>query len=192
MIPSYWQQASSELSQSDPVLADLVARFAGSTLVSRGEPFSTLVRSIVGQQISVKAADAIWARLTGVLPKVEAASVLECPPQMLRECGLSARKVEYLVDLANHFTTGQIHVERWATMSDAEVIAELTAVRGIGVWTAEMFLIFNLLRPDVLPLDDIGLQRAVADFYHDGERLTRRALLTFGERWRNVWRLATP
>ena len=187
MIPSYWQQASSELSQSDPVLADLVARFAGSTLVSRGEPFSTLVRSIVGQQISVKAADAIWARLAGVLPKVEAASVLECPPQMLRECGLSARKVEYLVDLANHFTTGQIHVERWATMSDAEVIAELTAVRGIGVWTAEMFLIFNLLRPDVLPLDDIGLQRAVADFYHDGERLTRRALLTFGERWR-PWR----
>ena len=187
MIPSYWQQASSELSQNDPVLADLVARFAGSTLVSRGEPFSTLVRSIVGQQISVKAADAIWARLAGVLPKVEAASVLECPPQMLRECGLSARKVEYLVDLANHFTTGQIHVERWATMSDAEVIAELTAVRGIGVWTAEMFLIFNLLRPDVLPLDDIGLQRAVADFYHDGERLTRRALLTFGERWR-PWR----
>ena len=187
MIPSYWQQASSELSQNDPVLADLVARFAGSTLVSRGEPFSTLVRSIVGQQISVKAADAIWARLTGVLPKVEAASVLECPPQTLRECGLSARKVEYLVDLASHFTTGQIHVERWATMSDAEVIDELTAVRGIGIWTAEMFLIFNLLRPDVLPLDDIGLQRAVADFYHDGERLTRRALLTFGERWR-PWR----
>ena len=187
MIPSYWQQASSELSQNDPVLADLVARFAGSTLVSRGEPFSTLVRSIVGQQISVKAADAIWARLTGVLPKVEAVSVLECPPQMLRECGLSARKVEYLVDLASHFTTGQIHVERWATMSDAEVIDELTAVRGIGIWTAEMFLIFNLLRPDVLPLDDIGLQRAVADFYHDGERLTRRALLTFGERWR-PWR----
>ena len=106
---------------------------------------------------------------------------------MLRECGLSARKVEYLVDLASHFTTGQIHVERWATMSDAEVIDELTAVRGIGIWTAEMFLIFNLLRPDVLPLDDIGLQRAVADFYHDGERLTRRALLAFGERWR-PWR----
>ena len=187
MIPSYWQQASSELSQNDPVLADLVARFAGSTLVSRGEPFSTLVRSIVGQQISVKAADAIWARLTGALPRIDVPSVLECSPQTLRECGLSARKVEYLVDLASHFSAGQIHIERWTTMSDAEVIAELTAVRGIGVWTAEMFLIFNLLRPDVLPLDDIGLQRAVADFYYDGERLTRRALLAFGERWR-PWR----
>lgn len=187
VIPSYWQQASSELSQNDPVLADLVARFAGSTLVSRGEPFSTLVRSIVGQQISVKAADAIWARLTGALPRIDVSSVLECSPQTLRECGLSARKVEYLGDLASHFSAGQIHVERWTTMSDAEVIAELTAVRGIGVWTAEMFLIFNLLRPDVLPLDDIGLQRAVADFYYDGERLTRRALLAFGERWR-PWR----
>ena len=168
-------------------MADLVARFAGSTLVSRGEPFSTLMRSIVGQQISVKAADAIWRRLIVVVPKIGAAEVLACPPQTLRECGLSARKVEYLVDLAGHFSTGQIRAERWPAMSDAEVLAELTAVRGIGVWTAEMFLIFNLLRPDVFPLDDIGLQRAVGDFYHEGERLTGRALLAFGERWR-PWR----
>jgi len=187
MIPDYWRQASSELAQGDPVMAALVAQFTVDTLVSRGDPFSTLARSIVGQQISVKAADSVWARVSAALPVLNPETVLAMTTEALRACGLSARKVEYLGDLARHFADGQIHLNRWAAMSDAAIIAELTAVRGIGVWTAEMFLIFNQLRPDVFPLDDIGLQKAVAINYLEGQRPPRAALAEFGERWR-PWR----
>ncbi|MEI7432467.1 MAG: DNA-3-methyladenine glycosylase, partial [Betaproteobacteria bacterium] len=165
----------------------IVARYSGGTLVSRGDPFSTLARSIVGQQISVKAADSVWARFVAALPALTPAGVLAVSTEALRACGLSARKVEYVGDLARHFSDGQIHSARWAQMSDQEIIDELTAVRGIGVWTAEMFLIFNQLRPDVFPLDDIGLQKAVACHYCQGQRPDRRALSKFGEAWR-PWR----
>jgi DNA-3-methyladenine glycosylase II len=187
MTPTYWQQASVELANADPVLAQFVEHFAGGMLVSRGDPFATLVRSIVGQQISVKAADSVWTRLLAVLPAVTASELLSCEPESLRACGLSARKVEYVVDLARHFDERQIHDDHWSAMSDAEIISELTAVRGIGVWSAEMFLIFNQLRPDVFPLDDIGLQKAVARHYCRGERPGRRLLVEHGERWR-PWR----
>ena len=187
MVPDYWQQASFELAHSDPVMAGFVERYSGASLVSRGDPFATLVRSIIGQQISVKAADSVWLRLLATLPVMTPAEVLACEPGNLRGCGLSARKVEYLGDLARHFSTGKIHLDRWSSMSDAEIIVELTAVRGIGVWTAEMFLIFNQLRPDVFPLDDIGLQKAVALHYFQGQRPPREALAGHGERWR-PWR----
>jgi DNA-3-methyladenine glycosylase II len=187
MIANYWQQASSELAQADPVMAGIVSRYAGNSLVSRGDPFATLMRSIVGQQISVKAADSVWARFVAALPALTPAAVLKADAELLRGCGLSARKVEYVGDLARHFIDGQIHVTHWSAMSDEEIIAELTAVRGIGVWTAEMFLIFNQLRPDVYPLDDIGLQKAVAVNYCEGQRPARRELVRIGERWR-PWR----
>ena len=186
-FPAYWHDASTELAAGDPVMAGFVGLYSGDSLVSRGDPFGTLVRSIVGQQISVKAADSIWARFSAALQALEPDAVLAVSSETLRACGLSARKVEYISDLARHFSTGQIHVNRWNAMSDAEIIAELTAVRGIGVWTAEMFLIFNQLRPDVYPLDDIGLQRAVALHYFGGERLARKQLAEAGERWR-PWR----
>lgn len=147
----------------------------------------TLVRSIVGQQISVKAADSVWQRFAAALPAINPTEILARDPASLRACGLSVRKVEYVVDLARHFDNGQIHVGHWSAMSDAEVIDELTAVRGIGVWTAEMFLIFNQLRPDIFPLDDIGLQKAVARHFCQGERPPRRTLAAHGERWR-PWR----
>jgi len=187
MLTNYWQQASSELAQADPVMAGIVARYAGSVLVSRGDPFGTLARSIIGQQISVKAADSVWTRFVSELPAITPVAVLAAGQPLLRGCGLSARKVEYLGDLARHFIDGQIHVTHWSVMSDEEIIAELTAVRGIGKWTAEMFLIFNQLRPDVFPLDDIGLQKAVAVHYFAGERPLRRELARIGEQWR-PWR----
>lgn len=186
-FPDYWHEASAELAAGDPVMAGFVDLYSGDSLVSRGDPFGTLVRSIVGQQISVKAADSIWARFSSTLSAIEPDAVLAVSSEDLRACGLSARKVEYISDLARHFSSGQIHVNRWNAMSDVEIIAELTAVRGIGVWTAEMFLIFNQLRPDVYPLDDVGLQRAVALHYFGGERLARKQLAEAGERWR-PWR----
>jgi len=187
MIPDYWTQASTELARSDPLMARLVERFAGVSLISRGDPFATLARSIVGQQISVKAADSVWLRLAAALPVMAPRAVLASASATLRGCGLSARKVEYLGDLARHFSSGLIHLDHWAAMSDAEIIAELTAVRGIGVWTAEMFLIFNQLRPDVFPLDDLGLQRAVALHCCAGERPPRAELVRIGARW-SPWR----
>ncbi|WP_291985486.1 DNA-3-methyladenine glycosylase [Candidatus Accumulibacter sp. ACC007] len=187
MTPLYWQQASAALAHRDPILATLVERFSGAALASRGDPFATLVRSIVGQQISVKAADSVWARCLAAVPEVTPVGVLESEPETLRACGLSARKVEYVLDLARHFDDGQIQVQHWSSLSDAEIIGELTAVRGVGVWTAEMFLIFNQLRPDIFPLDDIGLQKAVALHYCHGERPGRRFLVEQGERWR-PWR----
>ena len=187
MTPAYWMQASQDLARTDAVMAELVERHAGESIVSRGDPFATLVRSIVGQQISVKAADSVWARVIAALPVLTPAAVLACTTEQLRACGLSARKVEYVTDLAAHFEGGRIHTHRWPAMEDAEIIDELTAVRGIGVWTAEMFLIFNQLRPDVFPLDDIGLQKAVARHYLAGERPSRRQLADVGDRWR-PWR----
>ena len=187
MLPDYWPQATIFQTDEDPVMASIIATYHGEGLLSRGEPFGTLLRSIVGQQISVKAADSVWARLSMAIPVMTPAAVLACDTASLRACGLSARKVEYLGDLATHFSAGKIHLGRWALMSDAEIITELTAVRGIGVWTVEMFLIFHELRPDVFPLDDIGLQKAVALHYFQGERPSRKALAECGERWR-PWR----
>ncbi len=187
MAPDYWQKASRALAREDAVMAQLVRRYRGMSLVSRGDAFGTLARSIVGQQISVKAADAVWGRFVAAIGRITPAAVLDAGPEGLAGCGLSARKIEYVVDLAAHFAERRNHERRWHEMDDEAVIAELTAVRGIGRWTAEMFLIFNLMRPDVFPLADLGLQKAVWLHYFDGENQKPRALEAFGERWR-PWR----
>lgn len=187
MNPSYWFQASNELAAADAVMAGLVRHFAEPGLVSRGDPFATLARSIVGQQISVKAADAVWGRFSAAIGRVAPEAVLAQGSGGLAGCGLSQRKIEYVIDLAAHFASGRLQPDRWSAMDDQAVIAELTEVRGIGRWTAEMFLIFNLLRPDVLPVDDLGLQKAVALHYCQGERPQRDDLLRLAERWR-PWR----
>ncbi len=187
MTPSYWQQASRELATGDPQMAELVERFSDVGLASRGDPFSTLARSVVGQQISVKAADAVWTRFSACVGTVTPEAVQAAGISGLAGCGLSQRKIEYLSDLAGHFASGRLEPARWNTMSDAGVIDELTEVRGIGRWTAEMFLIFNQLRPDIFPLDDIGLQRAIFERYFGGEKQTLKILHAYGERWR-PWR----
>ena len=187
MTPEYWSQAAAELGATDACMGELVARYAGLGLVSRGDPFATLARSIVGQQISVKAADAVWGRFVAALPAVTPAAVVSAGLEGLAGCGLSQRKREYVCDLAAHFVAGRLDPAAWAAMDDEAVIAALTEVRGIGRWTAEMFLIFNQLRPDVFPLDDLGLQRAVCEHYFDGQKQPRKVVAEFGERWR-PWR----
>ncbi|MDD2743047.1 MAG: DNA-3-methyladenine glycosylase [Rhodocyclaceae bacterium] len=187
MIPHYWHQASTELAANDPLMAELVMRYADFALASRGDPFSTLARSIVGQQISVKAADAVWARFSASVETMTPVAVHAAGESGLAGCGLSGRKIEYLCDLAAHFVSGRLDPAAWEVLADDEVIAALTMVRGIGRWTAEMFLIFNQLRPDVFPLDDIGLQRAVFERYFAGAKQDTKVLARFGERWR-PWR----
>ena len=186
MLPAYWSRAVAELGAADPVLAALMVQFPNASLASRGDAFATLARSITGQQISVKASETIWQRLLAHCPFTPE-TMMAAAPEALRVCGFSARKVEYLQDLARQFVDGHVHPVQWAQMDDESVIVELCRVRGIGRWTAEMFLMFNLLRPDVLPLDDIGLQKAVARHYAAGTPLSRAALREQAEVWR-PWR----
>lgn len=187
MTQQEWEAACAGLAEADPVMAGLIERFAGSRLVTRGQPFETLLRAIVGQQISLKAADAIWGRLSAVVRFDSPASVLSASGDSLRQAGLSARKVGYVQDLAQHFADGRIDPQVFQRLGDEDITRELVAVRGIGRWTAEMFLIFHLARPDVWAVDDIGLQRAVSELYLDGLRPTPATLRELGERWR-PWR----
>jgi len=186
LTPDYWPRAIAELADRDRVLARLIAHYSDLQLRSRGDAFGTLTRSIVGQQISIKAADTVWGRLAEALPAIDPAAVLAADPQRLRACGLSARKVEYLADLARHFADGRLGGGSWDE-DDEAVIAALTAVKGIGRWTAEMFLIFYLLRPDVLPLDDIGLQRAMRLHYNGDVPLARLKMRKIADAW-SPWR----
>lgn len=187
MIPDYWTEATRALAALDAPLAALIETHAGAALASRGDPFATLARSVVGQQISVKAADAVWGRFVARVGTLSPAAVAALGREGLAGCGLSQRKIEYLADLAAHFLDGRLDPDGWHRLDDETLIVELCRVRGIGRWTAEMFLIFNLMRPDVFPLDDIGLQRAIAQHYFAGARPSRRELASVGERWR-PWR----
>jgi DNA-3-methyladenine glycosylase II len=187
--PHYWPRARRALAVADPVMARIIRRHPRVALASRGDPFSTLARSIVGQQISVKAADAVWSRVAGACPEMTPAAVLRRRATTLRGCGLSERKVEYLRDLAAHFADGRVDPAVFVSMSDEAIIERLTDIRGIGRWTAEMFLIFNLLRPNVLPLDDLGLLKAVSLHYLEGVP-TRELLAREGRE--QVRQLAAP
>jgi DNA-3-methyladenine glycosylase II len=186
-VPDYWKQATRELSASDPVIKKLAARSRGLTLRSRGDAFNTLARSIVGQQISVKAAQSVWDKLTAIVPEMLPEMIHSHDADALRLCGLSRSKVVYLHDLARHFVEGRMRVARWKEMSDDELISELTQVRGVGRWTAEMFLIFYMSRPDVLPLDDIGLQRAMSLHYNEGKPLSKLKINAIAKSWK-PWR----
>ncbi|MBU3694930.1 MAG: DNA-3-methyladenine glycosylase 2 family protein, partial [Rhodocyclaceae bacterium] len=181
--PDYWDAACRQLASADTVMAGLIARYPGATLASHGDAFYTLARAIVGQQISVRAADAVWARLESHLGDVSPAASLGADADALRACGLSWRKVEYLQDLATHFADGRLGGRLFAAASDDELLARLTAVRGIGRWSAEMFLIFHLMRPDVLPVDDIGLLRAIGVHYGDGDKVSAREARRVAAPW---------
>ncbi|AOI57895.1 DNA-3-methyladenine glycosylase family protein [Burkholderia diffusa] len=199
--PAYWDKACADLVKRDRILKKLIPKFGPAHLVKRGDPFVTLARSVVGQQISVPSAQALWARIEDACPKLAPQPVIRLGADKLIACGLSKRKTEYILDLAQHFVSGALHVDKWTSMDDEDVIAELTQIRGISRWTAEMFLIFNLSRPDVLPLDDPGLIRAISVNYFSGEPVTRseaREVAANWEPWRTVatwymWRsLDTP
>jgi len=195
VTPQYWDEACKHLAKRDRVMRKLIPRFGEGRLRSRGDAFTTLARSIVGQQISVKAAQSVWDRFAALMPAgaagVVPAEVLALPPQSMREAGLSARKVEYLSDLAQHFVSGSVHVRQWQQMEDEAIIEELVAIRGIGQWTAEMFLIFHLMRPNVLPLDDLGLIKGISLNYFSGEPVSRAEAREVGDAWAPFRSVAT-
>jgi len=173
VTPYFWDEACKHLMKKDRVMKRLIPQFGDACLQTRGDAFVTLARSIVGQQISVKAAQTVWDRFVLLPRKVTPSNILKLKIDDMRAAGLSARKVEYLVDLALHFDRGALHVKSWESMTDSDIIDELVAIRGIGRWTAEMFLIFHLMRPNVLPLDDAGLISGISKSYFSGEVVSR-------------------
>jgi DNA-3-methyladenine glycosylase II len=194
-VPDYWDDACRHLGKRDRVMRKLIPKFGEARLQSRGDAFTTLARSIVGQQISVKAAQSVWGKFVeaigGPSTRVAPQAVLGVDATVLRGAGLSARKCEYLADLARHFEDGRVHVKQWQQMEDESIIEELVAIRGIGRWTAEMFLIFHLLRPDVLPLDDLGLIKGISVNYFSGEPVSRAEAREVGEAWTPFRSVAT-
>ena len=181
--PDYWARATRELAERDAVLRGLIDRFQGLALGSRGDAFSTLARSIVGQQISVKAAQSVWNRLAARLGTIAPESMARSRLPSLRACGLSGQKARYLKDLAGRFCDGTLEPAAWHALDDEALIVELTRVKGIGRWTAEMFLMFYLARPDVLPLADLGLQRAMRLHYNHGRNLSSARMRKIGAAW---------
>ncbi len=191
--PHFWDDAIRELARRDRVLRKLIAAFPGIHLTRRGDPFTTLARSIVGQQISVKAAQAVWDRFAraaegtrspeALAVRLDPARVARMRVSTMRRCGFSERKADYVRDLARHFVSGRLEPHTWGDLPDEALIEALVDVKGIGRWTAEMFLMFHELRADVLPVADIGLQNAMALHYNKGERMTMAAMRDFGARW---------
>lgn len=189
--PYFWEEACKHLMKKDRVMKRLIPQFGDACLQTRGDAFVTLARSIIGQPISVKAAQTVWDRFADLPKKMTPANVLKLKVDDMRAAGLSARKVEYLVDLALHFDNGALHVKDWDSMEDEEIIAELVSIRGIGRWTAEMFLIFHLMRPNVLPLDDVGLINGISQNYFSGDAVSRSDAREVAAAWAPYCSVAT-
>jgi DNA-3-methyladenine glycosylase II len=189
--PQYWAEACKHLMKRDRVMKNLIPQHPDVSLQSRGDAFVTLARSIVGQQISVKAAQSVWDRFSALSKRLTPAAVLKLKVDDMRAAGLSARKVEYLVDLAMHFSDGKVHGKAWQEMDDEAIIHDLVAIRGIGRWTAEMFLIFHLLRPNVLPLDDVGLINGISRCYFSGDPVSRSEAREVAAPWAPYRSVAT-
>ena len=201
VAPDYWEEACADLMKHDRILKKIIPKYGSVFLRSRGDAFNTLARAIVGQQISVAAAQSVWTKvLLASKNKVNPKNILALSIEDLRAAGLSGRKVEYIRDLAEHFDSGRLHANQWKGMEDEAIIKELCDIRGIGRWTAEMFLIFNMVRPDILPLDDAGLIMAISLNYFSGEPVSRheaREVAANWAPWRTVatwymWRSIDP
>jgi DNA-3-methyladenine glycosylase II len=200
MTPEYWNTAKRTLAKRDPVLRSVIRSYRGEAMQLRGKGFQTLARAIVGQQISVKAAASIWTRLQAAVVRVTPERIANAPFELLRGCGLSNAKVLYVHSLANHFLENRAKIRKWPLMEDEAIIEELVAIKGVGRWTAEMFLIFALGRPNVFPIDDLGLIKGIRRHYNHGEKMTAAELLAVGDSWRPyrslgtwyMWRVLDP
>jgi DNA-3-methyladenine glycosylase II len=186
-MPLDYTKARRHLARRDPILRDLMRAHGPCGLAARrhADPFKALIRAIVGQQLSTKAAATIFSRFEALYPAFPTpAQVMGTSDALLRGVGLSGQKLGYLRDLGSRIETGPLSLDLLNEMDDESVVVALTQVKGIGRWTAEMFLMFRLLRPDVLPVGDLGIVKAVQRAYKlrkapNAERLTR-----IGEAWR--------
>lgn len=183
-----WAAAEAHLTAADPVMAGLVGRHAPCRMKPDADIFVGLMDAIASQQLSVKAAATIFGRFLALFPNgVTPEAVLNTPVETLRAAGFSRAKAAYVHDLCAHVLDGRLALDRLDTLSDDDIIAELTAVKGIGRWTAEMILIFHLNRPDVLPVDDLGIREGFKRAYGLAERPGAEEMTRIAEPWR-PWR----
>jgi DNA-3-methyladenine glycosylase II len=189
--PLFWTIAKKELKKKDKKLGKIIESYPKDFLYSKSDPFLTLARSIVGQQISVKAAQSVWERLILKIGKVNPTIIKKMHSNTLKSVGLSRQKVLYLKNLAKAFTNKELKINSWNKMSDDEIIYDLIKIKGIGRWTAEMFLIFNLCRADVFPLDDIGMIKGVCKIYNIQYPINRSELIKIGNKWKPYRSVAT-
>ena len=179
-VVEQWQLAVEELSRRDSTIEEIISQYSGEKMALRGKPFETLCRSIVGQQISVKAADSVWTKVEDLCNgNINKEKIINLSSEEMRSAGLSKQKITYLKNIA----TSDVLTTNWGELSDVEAIDRLCKIKGVGVWTAEMFLIFNLGRPDVLPLADIGLIRGIEKHYYNSERIDKKELEKFRTKW---------
>ena len=187
MTPEDYNRARRLLLRRDPVLAALIRKHGpcGLAAAQRADHFSALVRAITGQQLSTKAAATIYSRLAALMPDgVSPAALVALTDEQMRAVGMSRQKIAYFRDLAEKALSGALPLDALDEMGDDDVIAALTQVKGIGRWSAEMFLMFRLHRPDVLPVDDLGIVNAVKAVYRLRKRPTADRIRRIGEAWR--------
>ena len=185
--PKFWEKAKKELIKKDLKLGKIIQNYPNDFLFTKSDPFHTLARSIVGQQISVKAAQSVWDRLEFKLKIVSAVNIRNTHYMTIKSCGLSKQKISYLKNLADAFNNERVKPEEWKNLSDDEIIAQLIEIKGIGRWTAEMFLIFNLCRPDVFPVDDLGLIKGICKLYNLKYPITKEHAIKLSNKWK-PWR----
>lgn len=189
--PDYWHEAKAHLSKRDKTLKKIITQYEGELMMKKGDAFFTLARAIAGQQISTKAADSIWKRLVEKLGKVTPENVMKAKEKDLRACGFSGSKVAYLQSLAQHFIDNKKLIKHWHKKTDDELIVELTSIKGIGRWTAEMYLIFHLGRADILPVGDLGLLKGIYRNYNKGEKMPLAEVRALAEKWQPYRSVAT-
>ena len=189
--PIFWQKAKKILSKKDNKLSKIIDNYPDDFLFSKLDPFYTLARSIVGQQISVKSAQSVWNKLEVKIIRIKPKIIATTHSGTLKSVGLSRQKVGYLKNLANAFIEKQIKIKMWDKMTDEEIILDLTQIKGIGRWTAEMFLIFNLCRADIFPLDDIGMIKGLCKIYDIAYPTERETIIKIGEKWKPYRSVAT-
>ena len=164
--PKYWHKAKKILSKRDPVFKKIIKKYKKGYLTTRNDPFFSLCKTIIGQQISTKAADSIWKKFKNTCKnKISPKSVIKQPQRSLKKAGLSRQKISYLKNIARSFKNKSFKVSNLKKMDDEIAITYITKLKGLGVWSAQMFLMFNLNRPDIFPIKDIGLLRAISKNY---------------------------
>ena len=188
--PHYWHLAKKFLSKKDKKLAKIINKYDGY-LVSRNDPFYSLCRSIIGQQISVKAADSIWLKFEKIIKKIKPINLIKLSNAKLASIGLSRQKILYLKIIAKEFLNKTLDIKILQKMSDDEAIKSLVRIKGIGIWTAQMFLIFNLNRSNIFPFSDIGLIKAISKNYKKEYPLKKDELAYFKNKWHPYSTVAT-
>ena len=183
--PKYWHKSKKFLSNADSKLAELFLKHEGYTVSSRGDALETLLRSIVGQQISVQAAASVWGKLENKIDRMAPENILSISFKELKSCGLSIQKTQYLINICNHFINHAIKDDSyWGNRTFKNIYDELISIKGVGPWTAEMFGMFYLLEKDIFPIKDIGIIRAMNNLYGEGETLSLEKIIEISEHWR--------